>query len=219
MKTLIESLFGDNITNNPEVTSLKIAGQLTIDSIKKAIHDKNPTVTVMTNDSIIIKEKDVWRRDKWILAYLELEDFDNITIYLQYNKPYKPYTLDGYDDEDIYSIRLKIRITQSQIDNELISINYIECEIFRNLDYQIGSVYRFGDIEKYTGLKNRYFNKNAIGITKYFGKLFGDFKKSVSEGDFNEVFKYLYLHNHGTGRHYESEASRNLNKILNKLIK
>lgn len=214
MKTLVESIFGDNIANNPEVTSLKTAGQLTIDSIKKAIHDKN--LIVMTKDSFPAKEKDVWLRDKWVLAYLELDKIDNVTIYLQYNKP---YTLDGYDEEDIYSIRLIIRITQSQIDNEVISINDIECEIFRGLEYQIASAYRFGDIEKYTGVKNRYFNMNALGITKYFGKLFSGFKKSVSEGDFNEVFKYLYLHNHETGRHYESEASRNLNKAFNKLVK
>lgn len=219
MKTLVESIFGDNIANNPVVTSLKTAGQLTMDSIKKDIHDKNLTVTVMTKDSIIAKEKDVWKRDKWILAYLELEGFDNVTIYLQYNKP---YTLDGYAEEDIYSIRLTIRITQSQTDNELISINDIDCEIFRDLDYldyQIGSAYKFGDIEKYTGLKNRYFNKNTLGISKYFGKLFSDFKKGVSEGDFNEVFKYLYLHNHGTGWSYEREASQNLNKVFNKLVK
>lgn len=214
MKTLVESIFGDNIANNPEVTSLKTAGQLTIGSIKKAIHDKN--LIVMTKDSFPAKEKDVWLRDKWVLAYLELDEIDNVTIYLQYNKP---YTLDGYDEEDIYSIRLIIRITQSQIDNEVISINDIECEIFRGLEYQIASAYRFGDIEKYTGVKNRYFNMNALGITKYFGKLFSGFKKGVSEGDFNEVFKYLYLHNHETGRYYESEASRNLNKAFNKLVK
>ena len=214
MKTLVESIFGDNITNNPEVTSLKTAGQLIINSIKKTIHDKN--LIVMTNDSFPTKEKDVWLRDKWILTYVESDNIDIVTIYLQYNKP---YTLDGYDEEDIYSIRLIIRITQSQIYNEMISINDIDCEIFRGLDYQIASAYRFGDIEKYTGLKNRYFNKNALEITKYFGKLFSDFKKGVSEGDFNEVFKYLYLHNHETGRHYESEASRNLNKVFNKFIK
>ena len=164
MKTLVESIFGDNITNNPEVTSLKTAGQLIINSIKKTIHDKN--LIVMTNDSFPTKEKDVWLRDKWILTYVESDNIDIVTIYLQYNKP---YTLDGYDEEDIYSIRLIIRITQSQIYNEMISINDIDCEIFRGLDYQIASAYRFGDIEKYTGLKNRYFNKNALEITKYFG--------------------------------------------------
>ncbi len=213
MKTLVESIFGDNIANNPAVTSLKTAGQLTIDSIKKAVHDKN---LIVIEDSFPAREKDVRLRDKWVLVYLELDNINNVTIYLQYNKP---YILDGYDEEDIYSIRLIIRITQSQIDDELISINDIDCEIFRGLDYQITSAYRFRDIEKYTGLKNSYFNKNALGITKYFGKLFANFKKGVSEGDFDEVFKYLYLHNHGTGRYYESEASRNLNKVFNKLIK
>ena len=214
MKTLVESIFGDNIANNPEVTSLKTAGQLIINSIKKAIHDKN--LIVMTNDSFPAKEKDVWLRDKWILTYVESDNIDIVTIYLQYNNP---YTLYGYAEEDIYSIRLAIRITQSQFDDELISINDIDCEIFRDLDYQIGSAYRFGEIEKYTGLKNRYFNKNALEITKYFGKLFSDFKNSVSEGGFNEVFKYLYLHHYGTGRYYDREASLNLNKVFNKLVK
>lgn len=209
MKTLIESIFGsDIIKKDINITNKDTACQLVVSALEDALHMKS-------HDAVKEDLSDViWDPDEWYLVYCPSDEWFPNAIYLQYNRS-------RADCESTFPIRLTVYIDLDKTNKDnLVSVNVIECSMYEDWYYQFCSSVRTVNIEDYTGLKDRFFKTNNNQILEYLRKLFIKFKKSVSKGDFDNVFENTYLKTYATnGRKYEQIAHDELNKLLKKLVK
>lgn len=211
MKTLIESIFGsDIIKKDINITNVDTACQLVVSTLEDALHMK-------AHDAIKEDLSDViWDPDEWYLVYCssDISGFTSAVIYLQYNKS-------RVGCESTFPVRLTVYIDLDKTNKDnLVCVNVIECGMYEDWYYQFCSSVRAENIEGYTGLKDRFFKTNNNQILEYLRKLFIKFKKSVSKGDFDNVFENTYLKTYATNGHkYEQIAHDELNKLLKKLVK
>ena len=228
MKSLVESLFDtDLVTNDPVITTCAEANEAVVKSLEGALHMK--VQDAMKKDLT----KTLWIADKWTLVDCFEPKTNIATIYMQYNKSYIPGELKAEEEVEFFNMPIRIRIDIFQA-QEQIYIHNISCELFEDLDFQMESSVNRVEIHNRTGLKNRFFrsidvegidtksidSKNTAKILKYLDNLFVNFKKSIINGEFDEVFRYIYLINHTeSGQKYSGVARDALNKIFNKLIK
>lgn len=228
MKSLVESLFDTYlVTKDPVITTCADANEAVVGSLEGALHMK--AQDAMKKDLT----KTLWIADKWTLVDCFEPKTNVAAIYMQYNKSYIPDELKTEKEVEFFNmpIRIRIDIFQSQ---EMIYIHNISCELLEDLDFQMESSVKGTEILNRTGLKNRFFrsadvegidaksidSKNTTKILKYLDNLFVNFKKSIIKGEFDEVFRYIYLINHTVGGQKYSGVTRDaLNKIFNKLIK
>ena len=83
MKTLAESLFDDNVTNDINVTSIRATEQLIIDGLEDTLKMK-----CMNIDTAPTSEQNaIWDIGRWTLAMYSADEYlsDTTNIYLQYN--------------------------------------------------------------------------------------------------------------------------------------
>ncbi len=228
MKSLVESLFDtDLVTKDPVITTCAEANETVVGSLEGVLHMK--AQDAMKKDLT----KTLWIADKWTLVDC-FEPATNVAvIYMQYNKSFIPDKLKTEEEVEFFNMPIRIRIDISQA-QELIYIHNISCELFEDLDFQMESWIRGTEMLNRTGLKNRFFrsadvegidtkgidSENTAKILKYLDNLFVNFKKSIIKGEFDDVFRYIYLINHTVGGQKYSGVARNtLNKIFYKLIK
>lgn len=226
MRTLIESLFDtDIIAKDPTITSCAEANEAVVKELESALHMK--TYDAAKKDL----SKILWTPGKWTLVQYFEPGTDESCIYLQYNKSYGSYGADSIN----MPIRLRLTINQTE---EQVYVNDIRCEIYKDFDYQIDAGVRGMGIYSNTSMKQRFFKfghfdgvpdqddaKNISKILKYLNKLFVDFKKRVSNGEFDKVFEYIYLSYYcpaGLDKRYQNyttDAYNTLNAIFKKMIK
>jgi hypothetical protein len=109
---------------------------------------------------------------------------------LQYNTKY-PENDDSASTD--YSIRFSLNIV---LYNNEMRVKSIDCYLIGRYNYELIAGYRDSNIQKYTKLKVLQFNDDTASILKYLNRFFVNFKKSVSNGDFNELIKNNYRSTH-----------------------
>jgi hypothetical protein len=223
MKTLQESLFGDNITNGVNVTTISAAEQVVIAGLENALKMKYVDVNSIQQSSFLNKK--LWAARNWTLAMYsdsKNKESDTTNIYLQYNLDWPPlvYLKPGKEVETMtLTIRFIIRI--GVYDNAP-RLGSVECEVIEGFDYQVGTSMLDVAIEKNTRLKNIMFESNTQGIVKFLEECFTKFKWCVDKGAFDEVFRQVYVKNISGGqvrRRSEHLAVEELSRLFNIIVK
>ena len=218
MKTLVESLFGDNITNNVNVTTVEDAEKVVVAELEHALKMKCLNVAI----SSTVEQSVMWKKGKWTLAMYPMSaGAVSTNIYLQYNLDWPNRIKPGEDVEtSTFSIRFLIRISQWR-DNQVI-LKEIGSEVYEGFNYESGTQILDTSISHHTRLKDVIFNTNTLGIVKFLGECFAKFKFDVEKEVFNEVFRHLYAKQTTKGqtrRKHDDLAAHELSRIINTIVK
>jgi len=218
MKTLVESLFGDNITNNVNVTTVEDAEKVVVAELEHAL--KMKCLNVATSSAA--EQKVIWQKGKWTLAMYPM-DRQSITtnIYLQYNLDWPIHIKPGEEVETMsFSIKFIIRLSDWR-DNQVI-LKEIGSEVYKDLDYESGTGILDTSIIHNTRLKDVIFNTGTQDIVKFLGECFSKFKFDVEKEVFNEVFRHLYAKQTTKGqtsRKHDNLAAHELSRVFNTIVK
>ena len=210
MKTLVESLFDrDIISKNINITDIKDAELVTLNALEKSLDIKSYNAS-----EVSYLHNDIFDRDKWFLVHLNGYSDNSAVIFLQHNKTYIANDKSSY----VFTVRLSLYI--GYIDDSPY-VKTFDCDIYKDVDFCIGSTVYEKDIIRKTKLKDRYFKSNTNGILKYLGDLFVKFKKCISNNGFDEVFENICLSDadHYNDIRYENYAYKNLQSIFEKMLK
>ena len=220
MKTLVESLFGDNITNNVNATTIEDAEKVVVAELEHAL--KMKCLNVATSSTV--EQSVIWKKDKWTLAIYPMSaDHLNVStiIYLQYNLDWPTRIKPGEEVETSrFSIRILMRISPWR--NNQVILKEIGSEVYKDLDYESGTGILDTSISHHTRLKDIIFNTNTLGIVKFLGECFSKFKICVENDVFDEVFRHLYAKQTTKGqtsRKHDNLAAHELSRIFNTIVK
>lgn len=220
MKTLVESLFGDNITNNVNATTVEDAEKVVVAELEHALKMKCLNVATSSQS----EQGVIWKKGKWTLAIYPMSaDSLNVStiIYLQYNLDWPIHIKPGESVETIpISIRFYMRISNWR-ENQVI-LKEIGAEVYKGFDYESGTGILDTSILHHTRLKDVIFNTNTLGIVKFLGECFVKFEFDVEKEVFNEVFRYLYckhIYKGQTSRKYDNLAAHELSRIIDTIVK
>ena len=220
MKTLVESLFGDNITNNVNATTVEDAEKVVVAELEHALKMKclNVATSSQSEQSVI------WKKDKWTLAMYPMSaDRQQVStnIYLQYNLDWPIHIKPGKEVEtSTFSIKFIIRISPWR--NNQVILKEIGAEVFSGVDYESGTQILDTSISHYTRLKDVIFNTSTQDIVKFLGECFAKFKFDVEKEAFNEVFRHLYakqITKGQTRRKHDDLAAQELSRVFNTIVK
>lgn len=174
MKSLVESIFGDNIKNDINISELDInvACDIIVDSLENKLKIK------CADDSNLYLNKSLWS-DGWHLIKTEFDLLmENLTI--RYCENYKGLFI---------SFDLVIQFSRSRRDNP-IYVYDIDVSIRENYkDFVSTGIRGWMTIERYTKLKDASFNSNFKGIIKYVTDSFSEFKNLVDNDKAFETLK------------------------------
>jgi len=218
MKTLVESLFGDNITNNVNVTTVEDAEKVVVTELEHAL--KMKCLNVATSSTV--EQSVIWRKGKWTLAIYPMSaGYVSTNIYLQYNLDWPIHIKPGKEVEtSTFSIRFLIRISPWR-DNQVI-LKEIGSEVYEGFNYESATAILDTSIPHHTRLKDVIFNTNTQDIVKFLGECFAKFKFDVEKEVFNEVFRHLYakqITKGQTRRKHDNLAAHELLRVFNIIVK
>lgn len=209
MKSLVESLFGDNIKSVVNTGDLKIASDTLVQNLELKLKMKCSTI----NGSH--KDPDIWE-DGWHLCRVSPDDFTEV-IYLQ-------NTIDVVEAYDNLTIGLRMQVTLQRDDDNLY-VDFLGIDVFEGFNYFIGYHVRGPQtFKQWTSLKDAYCTTNFEGILKYITNTFWTFKQLAEHGmTFEEVKKKTkehYFCKDSRKRHkIEDEATKELEKAVKMVIK
>ena len=183
---IYEGIFGDNITNNPNVTDLNTAVSLLINSLEKELKMNCIHLDGKKEDDV----KSIWKSNNFALT-ASRKSSNCYCIYLQYNRTEPSGVKEGEEAEcmDI-SFRLYIEI----VDYKAVRLDEVGIDLFRDFSYVYGSCTQGYDIKEKGTLKDVYFNNNTTEILNYIVDRFKRFKNSVSSDKttYDKVCKNVY---------------------------
>jgi hypothetical protein len=226
MKTLVESIFGDNVTNNPNVTTVQDAEKVVVDTLERCLKMKCLDIAESSQFFPQLKQSMIWKNGKWALAMCPMdEDSQNVStnIYLQYNLDWPRYIKPEEKtkiETSNFSIRILIRISPWR--NDQIILKEIGVEVYEGFGYESGTEILDTSISHHTRLKDIIFNTNTLGIVKFLGECFLKFKMYVENDVFNEVFRHLYAKQTTKGqtsRKHDNLAAQELSRVFNTIVK
>ena len=87
MKSLVESIFGGNISNNPNITDMQTAFDHVVNMLEKELNMKCIDGMIMSHDTV----NKIWGGDnKWrlvkVYTRIKNDGLSMFTVYLQFNK-------------------------------------------------------------------------------------------------------------------------------------
>jgi hypothetical protein len=216
MKTLVESIFGNNIASDPNITDVEVAVEYVVEKLEKAL--KMKAINVMTDKN---PEDKVWKDGAWCLSFSPAGYADVASIiYLQYNYNYVADRTAEYSEAITCPIRFFVRIDEAR--DEII-LKDIGCEAYTDYEYQVGVDILDDAIPHDTPIKDIRFNTNTKNIVTFIINCFTDFKDLVDRGAFEKMVEDLYLKNIGNrggkSRQLEQDAVSELHKNFRKIIK
>ena len=217
MKTLVESIFGNNVANDPNITDLRVATDYIVEKLENVL--KMKAINVDTDKH---PEDKVWKSGKWAFAYAPASVSAGLgsIIFLQYNYDYVADTTAEYSEFMTNPIRFFVRF--DDVRNEII-FNGVGCEAYADFEYQVGVDLTSNAIPHDTPIKDISFNTNTKNIVNFIINCFVDFKNLVDGGSFDKMIENLYLKNVGRKgnktRQLEQDAVSELHKNFRKIIK
>ena len=209
MKTLVESLFGDNVKNTVNTSDLKTASDLLAQSLESKL--KMDCLTINGSH----KDPDIWE-DGWYLCRVSTDDSTEV-IYLQ-------NTIDVVEAYNNLTISLRMQVNLQRNDDDLY-VDFLGIDVFEEFNYFIGyHVTGPQTFKQWTDLRDAHCTTNFEGILKYITNTFWTFKQLAEHGmTFEEVKKktkeHYFCKNSRKRRTIEDEATKELMKTVKMVIK
>lgn len=206
MKSLVESIFGDNIKSDINISELDInvACGIIVNSLENKLKIK------CDDDTGLYLNKSLWT-DGWHLIKTEFDlSTENLTI--RFCENYKGVLI---------SFDLVIQFSKSiSRQDSPIYVFDIDVSVRENYKNFISTGIRgWVTIERYTKLKDASFNSNFKGITKYVTDSFFEFKNLVDNDKAFETLKEKCYEHYYAKRKEKGNIEDDAIAILKKAIK
>lgn len=210
MRHLSESIFGDNIKSNVNISDIDTAVDLIVNSLESKLKLKCLTL----ND--VYKDSDIWK-EGWHLYRIKNLIWDHETIYLQ-NSINIPESLSN----ETLSIRFQVFIEQNRKD---LYVSILGFDVFENYNIIARYVYkRRRPLTIWTSIQNAHLSTNFEGVLSYLINAFWTFKQFASHGiTFDEIKKKTIEHYFCKVKRkkerLEDEVEKELDKAAKDIIK